>query len=201
MISGLLSYHMIEAAQDLFGKAPAQLNGVQKDEAEDRARKSVKLQGLVLASPFAQGVSVPETSLENALSVVEKRYPDHKEYMADLARNGLNLDSLKEALQRELWAEAVLEQVAGTAPPVTDEEIQKAYEANKKQFDLPETRSVRHILITINPDFEENTRDAATKRLENLATELGPTPSAETFEKAALRHSECPSALDRKSVV
>jgi peptidyl-prolyl cis-trans isomerase C len=64
---------------------------------------------------------------------------------------------------------------------------------------LPERRTARHILITVNDDYAENTRDAALARLEAIAGTLRGDDAdglIERFAGAARRHSECPSALE-----
>ncbi|HEY6019886.1 MAG TPA: peptidylprolyl isomerase, partial [Candidatus Paceibacterota bacterium] len=58
----------------------------------------------------------------------------------------------------------------------------------------PETRLARHILITINESIAENTRSEARKRIDAIAARLKKEP--DRFEEQALKHSECPTALD-----
>ncbi len=89
--------------------------------------------------------------------------------------------------------ERALVALAAEVPPVTDEEVERFYHANPDRFRRGETRTARHILITINPDFPENTRPRAWERAEELARTLAADP--ERFAAAAERHSECPSAV------
>ena len=63
-----------------------------------------------------------------------------------------------------------------------------------EQFRRPETRLARHILITINDTIAENTRSAAGKRINAIQARLAKEP--QRFEEQALKHSECPTALD-----
>ncbi len=89
--------------------------------------------------------------------------------------------------------ERALVALAAEVPPVTDEEVERFYRNNPERFRRGETRTVRHILLTINSDFPENTRARAWERAEGLARELAAEP--ERFAAAAERHSECPSAV------
>ena len=68
------------------------------------------------------------------------------------------------------------------------------YQYHPEQFRRPETRLVRHILITINDTIPENTREAAGKRAAEISARLAKEP--QRFEEQALKHSECPTALD-----
>ena len=49
-------------------------------------------------------------------------------------------------------------------------------------------------MISINPDYPENTRETARRRLEDVAQTLKRKPHK--FADLALKHSECPTALN-----
>jgi nitrogen fixation protein NifM len=73
-------------------------------------------------------------------------------------------------------------------------DVELYYQYHPEQFRRPETRLVRHILITINDSITENTREAARQRIDEIAKRLAKEP--QRFEEQALKHSECPTALD-----
>ncbi|MDD4930192.1 MAG: peptidylprolyl isomerase [Gallionella sp.] len=70
---------------------------------------------------------------------------------------------------------------------------QKNYLYHPEQFRRPETRLARHILLTINEDYAKNTRAVAQARIREIADRLAKDPPC--FEEQALKHSECPTAL------
>ena len=70
----------------------------------------------------------------------------------------------------------------------TDAEL--FYRLNPERFTRPERRTVRHILITFDTPAE---RDAAERLLTDLATQLA---AGADFADLALRHSQCPTALE-----
>lgn len=61
-------------------------------------------------------------------------------------------------------------------------------------FEAPELRTARHILITVNPDYVENTRLAAMARMQEIAGRL--RGRANRFHDMARRYSECPTAME-----
>jgi nitrogen fixation protein NifM len=67
------------------------------------------------------------------------------------------------------------------------------YRLHIDRFLQPERRRVRHILVTINDSFAENDSDAARQRIEVIAARLAKEPGR--FTEQALKHSECPTAL------
>ncbi len=89
--------------------------------------------------------------------------------------------------------ERALQALAAEVPPVTDEEVERFYHAHPERFQCGETRTVRHLLITVNEDFAENRRERAWARAQELVQQLAAQPSG--FAAAAERYSECPSAL------
>jgi peptidyl-prolyl cis-trans isomerase C len=72
----------------------------------------------------------------------------------------------------------------------TDTDAELFYRLNPERFLRPERRTVRHILITFNTPEE---RHKAELQLNELAEKLR---SGADFAKLALRHSQCPTALE-----
>ncbi len=87
----------------------------------------------------------------------------------------------------------MLDRVGSLSAPVDDVEIGLYYHLHSEKFAVPERRAVSHILISINPDYPENTRDMATQRAHELREKLLKKPHK--FAELALKHSECPTAL------
>ncbi|MCG5501965.1 nitrogen fixation protein NifM [Ectothiorhodospira lacustris] len=188
-----LLYIELRAALDYFSKPLGSLSDDERKIVRNRALKAYDIGARALASSEARDIHVPEGQVIRALQEIESRYPEPKQFQEELRHHGLDREALRQALYRELRLEVLLERVAARAEPVTDEEVTRYYECHKTRLERPETRTVRQILITINPDYPENTSEAARARLEmirdTLLSDLG------TFADLAMRHSECPSAL------
>jgi peptidyl-prolyl cis-trans isomerase C len=192
---GAYRYHLLRAAIERFQCDLAALDAAQLDAVESQARRTYDLESLVVSSFEALDVVIPEQRLESAVQELQTRYPNSDAFEADLKRNGLDEDSLRHALRRELTFDAVMQRVGAYAPPVTEVEERLFYEFNPERFSTPERRTARHILITINEDFAENRRDAALARIERIAATLK-DQGAELFGELARSHSECPTAVD-----
>ena len=188
-----LAYLELKTAQSLFGKSPAELAETERIKVRNLADRQYGLEARVLRAPEARDAVVPEASLQAALEEIRKRYPEQDEFSADLARNGLDPDSFLAALERELRVEAILEKVGTRATQVAEIDIDLYYHYHPDQFRRPETRSARHILITINPAMPDNTAETARARIETVAVRL--TKDPKRFAEQALKHSECPTAM------
>ena len=188
-----LAYLELKAAQNLFGKTPAELAKDQRDKVRHLADRQHGLETRVLRAPEARDAMVPPASLHAALEEIRKRYPEEAEFEADLARNGLDPDAYLDALERELKVDAILEKIGSRAPQVSEIDVELYYQYHPDQFRRPEIRRARHILVTINPALPDNTAEAAQSRIEDISVRLGKEPKR--FEEQALKHSECPTAL------
>jgi peptidyl-prolyl cis-trans isomerase C len=152
------------------------------------------METLVLRTPEARAVVIDRQRLDAAVDEVASRYPDERGFLEDLETNGLDLTALRSALYRELVFDAVLQRVGSRRPAISDLDMRIYYELNQDRFRTPERRTARQILITINPEFADNTRTAAAGRIADIASRLQRKPGR--FAELARRHSECPSALD-----
>ncbi len=194
VIDSGVAYLALKAAQKLYSKAPAALLHDEFERVQKMARKQHQLETRVLAAPEARDAMVPPSTLEAAMQEIRGRYPNEEDFANDLAQNGLDEASFATALERELKVEAILEKVGTQAAKVSDMDVELYYQYHPEQFRRPEIRLARHILITINDTIAENTRAEARKRIEEIAARLAKEP--QRFEEQALKHSECPTALD-----
>ncbi|SNY92940.1 peptidyl-prolyl cis-trans isomerase C [Cohaesibacter sp. ES.047] len=192
--AGLLAHHLMRAALSHFECRYDELAGTEKAIAEENARRSLTIEAMVLKSPEARDIHIPDPMLDRAVENVRARYGDKDEFSEDLRRNALTEEILRDALRRELQVDAVLEKVAAEAAPATIEEARDWYDRYPEKFSLDETRAARQILITINDDYPENIRAEAARRISGIYADLD--GSVAQFGQLALRHSECPSALE-----
>lgn len=189
-----VAYLALKAAQKIYGKAPAALQPDESARVLNMAQKQHQLEARVLAAPEARDALVPASTLDLAMQEIRGRYQNEDEFNEDMARNGLDEASFATALEREMKVEAILEKVGTRAESVSDMDVELYYQYHPEQFRRPETRLARHILITLNDTIPENTREVAFKRISEIATRLAKEP--QRFEEQALKHSECPTALD-----
>lgn len=193
-ISPVFSYHMLRNALSKYQKNLAQLNQDENDTVYKIATKSFELESQVIASKEAETVVISEQQLDGAVQEVAVRYENDAEFVNDLESNGLDVEGLRSALYRELLFNSVMQKVASRGADINELDIQLFYEMHHDRFQTPETRVARHILITINPDFPENTRSAAYSRMESVIEKLA--GRVNRFDQFAKRYSECPTAME-----
>lgn len=187
-------YRILRIANERFGLAPAQLSDEQQQEAQRIAVYEQTLEQQVLSSQEARKVMIPEQHTNAAVARIRERYDNDDEFIAALEAEGINEQELRQSLHRELLVEAVMELVASRGVRVSETEARLYYYLNQEQFRQPQKRGVRHILITVNDDLDENNAISASDRCMNISRRLQKHPGR--FAEQALKHSECPSSLN-----
>jgi len=190
----VFQYHLLRSALERFGRNLSELDEAQFKQIRQRASKSYELESRVLSSREAKGLVIPEVQIDNAVTEVAGRYDSEDAFLEDLRLNDLDRDALRRALYRELLFDAVMQRVGARAADISDIDMRLFYELHGDRFESPQIRTARHILVTINPDFVENTRAAALARIQEAGQRL--KGRVNRFHDTARRYSECPTAVD-----
>lgn len=190
-------YHLLRAAGERYQTDIVSLDAHQLAEVTRLAQRTYELEGQVLESPEARDLVVPPERVETAFTGVLGRYTDETEFNADLELNGLDPETLRLALRRELIFDGVMQLVATRHVAVTEVDERRFYERHRERFEVPERRTARHLLITVNNDFAENRHESARQRIEQLREHLREPADGlvQCFEDLVRKHSECPTAL------
>ena len=187
------SYALLRAALALFKKTPDELQAAELKQAEVQASNELKIENRILNAPEAGAVIISDKELQDAYQEIRDRYEDDDSFFSDLEKNHLDKDSLHTALYRQCRVNVVLELIASRAPNISEVEVGIYYHLHAEQFNRPELREACHIYISINPDYPENTRETAFSRMQEISAKLQKKPYK--FAEFALKHSECPTAL------
>ncbi len=189
----LLAYPLLKVAQQKFSTNPAELNAEQRQQAEQIALKKLLIENAVLSSPEAAGVTIPADQVDTAVAQIRDSLGEEAALENLLMDLGLDYDELAAAITREMRVEAVLDRICVSLDPVTETDARLYYYMNPDRFIKPEIRVARHILITINPEYPENQREAAERRITEICHRLQKKP--DRFAEQAMKHSECPTSL------
>lgn len=183
-------YLELKLSWELFAKAPDTLSAVERNRLDEIAGKQNSIEQRILASAEAARVVVPKATLATRLAEIRQRYKSDSEFHQDLEHNGLCESTLADSVERDLRIESVLEKVAAAVPPVSAVDAEIYYRLHPEAFDRPEARRLRHILVTF---------DGEAKKAEVIAqlSALRPKLTSDaSFADAALRHSQCPTAME-----
>jgi len=186
-------YTLLRTALALFKKKPEELQATELRQAEIQAVNEFTIETRILKAKEAGAVIISDRELQAAYQEIRDRYEDDESFLSDLEKNHLDKASLEAALYRQCRVNVVMELIASRSPDINEVEIGIYYHLHKEQFNRPELREACHIYMSINPDYPENTREAAYLRLQAIREKLQKKPYK--FAEFALQHSECPTAL------
>jgi peptidyl-prolyl cis-trans isomerase C len=187
-------YRSLKLAAQMFGQPLEALAPAERRRVDRAAARQHDIEALILATPEAAAVLLPEASIDASLAEIRSRYESDEDYYADLERIGLDALALRQAVSRDLVVEAVLEKVAAQSASVSETDVEIFWRMHRQRFRRAETRLLRHILVTINDDLTDNQRQAARSRIDAIRTRLVKEPPR--FAEQALKHSECPTAIN-----
>lgn len=190
------AYLELKLAWELFQKAPEGLSKPERKKLSTVAGNQESIEQRILATPEAASVVVPAATLDNRLAEIRQRYASDDEMHHDLERLGLQAESLAAAVERDLKVEAVLDKIAADVPEVSIVDAEIYYRLHPEAFDRPETRKLRHILITYGNAKEKQQGIATLDGLRSTWKSAQNPDLAGAFGKAALRHSQCPTAME-----
>lgn len=189
-----ISYLLLRTSLAKYEKSPSQLSATEFTSLKRQVAKEYEIQNLILSSDEARDIFIPESVIETSVKQVKDRFSDHEEFLADIEANGMSESGFRAALARELKVESVLDRVSSKSVSISDMDIMIYYHMHYEKFKLPETRTARHILITINSDYEENQKHVAIQRMAKIRERL--LKKTKRFSEQALKHSECPTAMN-----
>lgn len=184
------AYLELKLAWELYKKSPEQLAEPEKVKLQAIANRQSKIEQRILSSHESAQVVIPATTLATRLAEIRQRYDNDAAYQQDLENIGLNSHTLAGVVEHELRIEATLEKIGAAVPNTTLVDAEIYYRLHPQRFDRPEARRLRHILITYS---NQNEQRKAQGTLENLRSTV---KNAENFAQAALRHSQCPTAME-----
>jgi nitrogen fixation protein NifM len=187
-------YLALKLAARLFAKPLEALAADELRRVRSVATRQQEIEALILAAPEAAGVMLPEASIAAGLQEIRSRYGSDEDYHAELDRIGLDPASLRQAVERDMRVEALLEKAGARAAAVSDTEVEIFWFMHRDRFRRAETRVLRHILVTINEQLAGSERDAARIRIDAIRERLLKAPGR--FAEQALKHSECPTAMN-----
>ena len=138
---------------------------------------------------------------EQVMSTIQEIAADQKEPLSieefknKLAEYGESFDNVKEDLRKGLARNQFMEAQWAGKINVTEEDAQKYYQENTKQFETPEQVRASHILIKpefIDPNADPNEAKAVARtKTEDLLKQL---KDGADFAELAKNNSVCPSA-------
>lgn len=137
-------------------------------------------------------IEVTEEEVDAYLDELREYFGEGESLEARMSMQGITMDELRRDIVADMKIRSLLDDMTESIAAADDEEIRAYYEENSEMFSVPESVTASHILIELDPDADEEAREAAREQLAGIREEI--VAGEKTFEEAASEHSSCPSS-------
>ncbi len=146
-------------------------------------------QRLILQAARKRAIDASDSQISAEIDRIRGELGGEPALQAAMERQKLTMADVRRLLRLSLTVRALIPQVAPVQ--ISDEELRKAYDERKKQFDQPEQIRVSHILIrAAGPQQEDRAK-------QTILLIQGRLARGEKFADLAKQYSEDPGSKDR----
>jgi len=146
----------------LMGRARTAFSQQKRDfpkpgSTEYKTLQNQAVQYLVQQEKYRQAaeemdIEITEKEVDDRFKQVVNQYGqgNREKFLAEIKKQGLSEAQVRREIENQLISEKIYEQVT-EGVKVTDAEIEEYYNENKKDYRVPQSRDVRHILVAKKP--------------------------------------------------
>jgi parvulin-like peptidyl-prolyl isomerase len=144
----------------------------------DSAMSDVLLSRWVRGEAADRGITLSDTEISNQLQqIIKQQFGGKKQFQKFLKQAHFTAQQARDRVELQMVSNEIQKQILPQNATVPDSEIKDFYEANKSQFEQPETRDVRQI---VNKD---------SAKVEQAKSLLEKDDSAASWKKVAAKFS------------
>ena len=114
-----------------------------------------------------------------------------EDFKALIEASGQSLEEVKTRIRKGTGYQKIIETQFEGKINVTEEDVKKFYDENKKQFETPEQARASHILIKTQPADSNEVKAEAKQKIEQLLKQI---QDGADFAQLAKENSACPSS-------
>jgi parvulin-like peptidyl-prolyl isomerase len=178
-----------QAAQQTGLPTPPAPGDEQYEQVRDQALSTLLDTAWIQGEAERQGVEVTDKEVQDTfVELKNQNFQTEEEYQQFLQQSGLTQEDIDERVRLQVVSEKIQEQITNETPAVTDEEAEEFYDANKAQFEQPESRNIR---VIVNKD---------PAQVQAALTQLQADNSPESWKQVAAEFSTDPTSKDQGGV-
>lgn len=187
-----------------FAIAKQQFAGIGYQQDTDADSADIKLEKevldrlidteLLLQDSKERKVVVEDADFNEFYDAYRKQFKDEKQFNEYLQKNDFSEQELKKQFRNQLVIRKLqyeLSKEMSAKITKEDEEVKTFYDKNIEQFKKPEKVKARHILITVDPKADEETKKKARETIEGIKKKIS---EGADFAELAGTSSQCSSS-------
>ena len=148
------------------------------------------LQKLIMQEARKRNVLATDKEINEQLARIRQQFPNEKAFGDALAKETLNLSSLRELIRFRLTQRRVADAVTANVK-IADDEVRAAFDKDRTTYDKPAQIKVSHILLRVTDKNQEPVAQAKAK------IALAKLADGDKFEDVAKKYSEDPGSAER----
>src|SRR3990172_9058586 len=148
------------------------------------------LQKLIMQEARKRNVLATDKEVNEQLGRIRQQFPNEKAFGDALAKENLNLTTLRELIRFRLTQRRVADAVTANVK-IADDEVRAAFDKDRTTYDKPAQIKVSHILLRVTDKNQEPVAQAKAK------IALAKLADGEKFEDVAKKYSEDPGSAER----
>jgi len=170
------------------GQTPndSQLSEIKKEVL----RNLINLELLYQASQEDR-IKVDEEAVNEQLKALKKQFPNEAEFKDALSKKNLSEAAVKSQMEKGMAIQKFIDEKIIQKITVSDKETKAYYDSHPDFFKESEQVQASHILIKVEPKFNESQKAEARKKIETIQQKL---QEGGDFAVLAKESSECPSS-------
>lgn len=181
---------MITASPE-FSSLPPDQAAMVRQQLETRVMERYISQQLLTTAAESENIEVSDEEIDEFLDEIRLTLPEGITLETIMEDRNIPLEKLRRDIGADIRIRKLLESKTASVAEVSEEQIAAFYESNKEMFSTPESIQARHILISVDPDADEETVTAAREKADSIRQAL--LDGEAEFDTAAQEHSDCPS--------
>ena len=135
-----------------------------------------------------QNLAPDQEKVEQQWQQILKRFPTQADFQKALEAQGVTDVQLRKSIEESTKIQQVLELAVKDVSLATDDDIQKFYDENPKQFQRLEQVHAAHILLLVDRNSTPEQKAEIKKKIEDIRAEI--ESKSITFADAAAKYSQ-----------
>ena len=173
-----------------FASMGQALTGSQLRDVENDILDNLVETVLIYQHSLKAGVVAAEEEIQEEFDSIKNQFPTESDFKEALENQYHTAKSLREQVKRDLTVNQYIETEILADLSVEDSELLDYYDINKSEFVSSHRVRASHILVLVDAEADQITKQIAIEKLENVKKELA---AGEGFSELAKTYSEGPT--------
>jgi peptidyl-prolyl cis-trans isomerase SurA len=162
--------------------------------SQNDALEALITEKLLAKEIAAKGIHVRDEDIDRYVDhIKESNHLTDDQLKEALKQQGVDYAKYRDQIRQEIEKVQLLNREIRGKVNISPEDVQRYYEAHKKDYERPARVKVRQIMLRLDPNAPSEIAQVVTQRIEGLRAQI---LKGEDFAKVAKQYSEDPAAAD-----